>query len=333
MRKLIFIFLVLAVLAATAAGMLLHDWKSFRQQPLNPDGPVQLWLAEGSSFRSMVRQLEALGLTRLDWRWRLLGRLQAPALKAGEYRIHQAASVDELVALLESGRVRRHQFTIVEGWSVAELRAALAADSRLQHRTGELDEEQLMAKLDCAECPAEGWFLPESYHFTRPASDFSLLQRAHRAMKELLGQTWVERAPGLPLDDAYQLLVLASLIERETGLDPERKLVAGVFVRRLAQGMRLQTDPTVIYGPGDEFSGRLTRAKLRTDHAWNTYTRSGLPPTSIALPGQASLRAAAHPAYGPQLYFVSRGDGSHHFSATLEENNAAVNRYIRRLGQ
>lgn len=333
MRKLIFILLLFIVLAAAAAGMLLQDWKSFRRQPLNSDGPVQLWLAEGSSFRSMVRQLEALGLTRLDWRWRLLGRLEAPALKAGEYRIRQGASVDELIALLESGRVLRHQFTIVEGWGVAELRAALAADFRLQQQARALDEEQLMAKLGCAECPAEGWFLPESYHFTRPASDFSLLQRAHRAMKELLEQTWEERASGLPLDEAYQLLVLASLIERETGLDSERKLVAGVFVRRLAQGMRLQTDPTVIYGLGDDFSGRLTRTNLRTDHAWNTYTRNGLPPTPIALPGKPSLQAAAHPADGAYLYFVSRGDGSHHFSATLEEHNAAVDRYIRRKSQ
>src|SRR5690625_6532199 len=160
MRKLIFILLLFVVLATAAAGMLWQDWKSLRRQPLNPDGPVQLWLAEGSSFRSMVRQLETLGLTRLDWRWRLLGRLEAPALKAGEYRIRQGASVDELIALLEAGRVHRHRLTIVEGWGVGGPRAAPAAEFRLQQQARAADEGQLLAQLGCGECLAAGRWPP-----------------------------------------------------------------------------------------------------------------------------------------------------------------------------
>jgi UPF0755 protein len=184
-----------------------------------------------------------------------------------------------------------------------------------------------MARLGCAECFAEGRFLPETYQFVRGDSDLDLLKRAYAAMRGALADAWTDRREGLPLESPEELLVLASLVEMETMAAAERARVAGVFVRRLQRGMRLQTDPTVVY-PLEDFDGRIRRVHLRTDHPWNTYTRGGLPPTPIALPGEASLHAAANPADGEALYFVSRGDGTHHFSRTLEEHNRAVARYI-----
>ena len=329
MRKLLAILLFLGLAAAGAGTWLYSDWQRFVHQPVNSDGPVVLWLPSGTSFTAMVRQLETLGLTRSDWRWRVLGRLQSPQLKAGEYLIGPGTSVLELIELVESGEVRSHRLTIVEGWTFARLREVLAADPRLRQVTNDLHESDLMTELGCEDCYAEGRFLPETYFFTRGSTDLGLLARAHRAMNRALSETWASREPGLPLDTPEELLVLASIIERETGQASERTRVAGVFVRRLQIGMRLQTDPTVVYGLDDDFDGRIRRVHLRTDHPWNTYTRHGLPPTPIALPGRASLEAAAHPAEGTALYFVSRGDGTHQFSDTLAEHNAAVDRYIR----
>lgn len=330
MRRLIIGFFLIAVLAAGVAGWLLLEWKQFRQRPLTTTGDaVNLWLDSGTSFQGMVRQLERLGLTRLDWRWRLLGRIQSPVLQAGEYRIEPGASAMQLIEQVVAGRVRKHRFTIVEGWTVREMRAELTADPRLRKIAADLEEGRLMRRLGCDGCEAEGRFLPETYFFVRGSSDLDLLERAYEAMAGALEGAWSERDEGLPLGDAYELLVLASLIERETGQSGERARIAGVFVRRLERGMRLQTDPTVMYGLGEDFEGRLRRVHLRTDHPWNTYTRHGLPPTPIALPGRASLQAAARPAEGTALYFVSRGDGSHQFSDTLAEHNAAVDRYIR----
>ncbi|MEE4304572.1 MAG: endolytic transglycosylase MltG [Wenzhouxiangella sp.] len=329
MRRLIIGIGLAMVLGAGAAAWLLLDWQQFRQRPLTQAGEVNLWLDSGTSFQGMVRQLESLGLTRLDWRWRLLGRVESPVLQAGEYRIEPGTSVTDLIETIEAGRVRKHRFTIVEGWTVSEMRDALTMDTRLRKVAADYSADRLMQQLGCPGCEAEGRFLPETYFFVRGSSDLALLERAYEAMEAALDEAWSERDGELPLDDAYELLVLASLIERETGQPDERTRIAGVFVRRLERGMRLQTDPTVMYGLGEDFDGRLRRVHLRTDHPWNTYTRHGLPPTPIALPGRASLQAAANPAAGTALYFVSKGDGSHQFSDTLAEHNAAVDRYIR----
>lgn len=329
MRRLIIGILLIAVLVAGVAAWLWQDWQQFRQRPLTADGPVNLWLDSGTSFRGMVRQLELLGVSRFDWRWRLLGRIDSPVLQAGEYRIEPGMSVAELIEKIVAGRVRKHRVTIVEGWTVREMRSELTADPRLRKIAADLSEAQLMQHLDCSGCEAEGRFLPETYFFVRGSSDLELLERAYAGMKDALEQAWTNRDDDLPLDEPYELLVLASLVERETGQPDERSRIAGVFVRRLNRGMRLQTDPTVVYGLGEDFEGRLRRVHLTTDHPWNTYTRHGLPPTPIALPGRASLEAAARPADGTALYFVARGDGSHQFSDTLAEHNAAVNRYIR----
>ena len=329
MRKFLLTCLIFLMFAAGAGYWFHNELQRFGNQPVTTDGRLVLWLSTGTSYTAMVRQLETLGVTRADWRWRVLGRLNPPQLKAGEYLITPGTSVREMIYRMERGEVRSHRLTIIEGWTFAQLREVLSADPRLRQVTRDLNEAQLMARLGCEDCYAEGRFLPETYFFVRGTSDLDLLARAHEAMTRSLTEAWAARVPDLPLETPEEMLVLASIIERETGQASERARVAGVFVRRLQIGMRLQTDPTVVYGLGDDFDGRIRRVHLRHDHPWNTYTRHGLPPTPIALPGRASLEAAANPAEGTALYFVSRGDGTHQFSDTLAEHNAAVNRYIR----
>jgi UPF0755 protein len=329
MRKLFYLALACVLAAGLAAMWLYRDWQQFNTQPLNPDSELVVWLAPGANFTSLVRQFETLGLASPTWHWRLYGRLHAPILRAGEFELSPGRALPDILRQLETGRVREHRLTIVEGWTLARLRQELAADPRLIQLTRELDEAALMARLGCESCYAEGRFLPETYFFTRPTDDLAILRRAHDAMNQAVERAWSGRDRDLPLRSPEELVILASIIERETGQAGERAEVAGVFARRLRIGMRLQTDPTVIYGLGDDFEGRLRRVHLRTDHPWNTYTRHGLPPTPIALPGQSALEAAARPASGTALYFVARGDGTHQFSDTLEQHNAAVNRYIR----
>jgi UPF0755 protein len=329
MRKLLYLLLVCALAAGAVSFWLYRDWQQFTTRSVNPDSELILWLAPGSNFSSLVRQFETLGLASRSWHWRLYARLHGPSLRTGEYQIPANLRLDEIIARLESGRVREHRFTIVEGWTLARLRHELGHDPRVRPRSADWDEAELMARLGCEGCFGEGRFLPETYFFTRPADDLAILQRSYEAMGRELERIWAGRDAQLPLNSPEELLVLASIIERETGQAGERAEVAGVFVRRLNIGMRLQTDPTVIYGLDDDFDGRLRRVHLRTDHPWNTYTRHGLPPTPIALPGRLALEAAARPAPGTALYFVARGDGTHQFSDTLEQHNAAVNRYIR----
>ena len=330
MRILAYLLLILLVLGIILAGLGWQHWQRFQATPINPEGDMVLWVAPGSNLMAVVRDLERLGLTRASrWQWRLMARQRSGEIRAGEYLVPVGMSAPELIDHLARGRVRQHRFTIVEGWTLARLRRELADDPRLIRQTAGWSTDELMARLDCESCFAEGRFLPETYFFVRGSTDLELLQRAYRAMNAVLEEAWSSRAPDLPLSSPEELLTLASIIERETGQAGERAKIAGVFTRRLQRGMRLQTDPTVIYGLGEDFDGRLRRVHLRTDHAWNTYTRHGLPATPIALPGTRSLQAAAHPTPGTALFFVARGDGSHHFSDTYEQHNAAINRYIR----
>jgi len=329
MRRLLTFILIAAVLAMLAGVWQWNQWRQFLDTPVNPDSALALSIEPGDSLGDLIDQLEILGLARSDWRWRLYGRLETPSLQRGEFLIGPDLTIDRLISALESGDVREHRFTIVEGWTVEKLRQVLSNDPRLRHDGQSLTTEALMAEFGCTDCPAEGRFLPETYFFRRGSSDLELMERAYRAMTVALAEAWAQRDPDLPIDSPEELLILASLIERETGAAFERPEVAGVFKRRLELGMRLQTDPTVVYGLDDSFDGRIRRVHLRTDHPWNTYTRHGLPVTAIALPGRASLLAAAKPAEGTSLYFVSRGDGTHYFSDTLREHNAAVDRYIR----
>lgn len=249
-------------------------------------------------------------------------------VKAGEYEIKPGTTSLDLLSLFASGQIALHELRIVEGWRFSQALEAVKHNPVLVHTLpADVSAAQVMATLGRPAEDAEGRFFPDTYHFPRGTTDIAYLRRAHAAAHKLLQEEWDRREPGLPYRTPYDALIMASIVERETGAPEERAQIAGVFVRRLAKGMRLQTDPTVIYGLGERFDGNLRKTDLLADAPYNTYTRGGLPPTPICLPGRAALHAAMHPAPGDALYFVSRGDGTHQFSATLSEHEAAVRRY------
>jgi UPF0755 protein len=322
----------LVLLAGAVAWLLWARYQLFLAQPLDiPDGGHVFVLAPGSSGSDIVEELAAQGFTRSGWQWKLLMRLEPHVYRSGEYHLAAGMVPREVLEELASGRVVQYRLTLVEGWTFAQLAAALDRNTFLEHRFDFSDTAQwatAMSELDIDH--PEGWFLPETYQFTRGDSDLDILARAHRAMRAELEQAWASRSDGLPLTSPYELLILASIVEKETALDSERGQIAGVFVRRLQKGMRLQTDPTVIYGLGETFDGDIRKRDLQADTPYNTYTRHGLPPTPIAMPGRASLQAAARPADGETLYFVADGNGGHTFSVTLEEHQAAVDRLLGR---
>jgi UPF0755 protein len=269
--------------------------------------------------------------------WQLLARQLGVAgkLQVGEYALDPGTTPRQLLLRMREGKVISHRFTIVEGWSLRELRAALARAQPLGHETAQLDDAALMEALGRPGLHPEGRFLPETYVYTRGDSDLDVLARARAAMDKALDAAWESRVPDLPLRSKEEALALASIVEKETGVAEERPQIAGVFVRRLKLGMKLQTDPTVIYGMGERYAGNIRRADLLADTPYNTYTRAGLPPTPIAMPGVAALQAATHPAPGDALYFVAVGDGSgrHVFTRSLAEHQAAVRAYLQRYRQ
>ena len=340
----LFLFTLLVAAIALAGGLWLYqDYQRFRTSPLALAGtPQTIEIARGTSFRGVVAQLKVAGLDAdaHEIYWRVLAWQQMALVQAGEYSIAPDLTPVTLLEKLRRGEVIQYRFTIVEGWSVRDLRLALARNPVLAQTLGGVAEDELLphlgveAGVEGVANPAspEGLFLPETYLFTRGTSDAQLLRRAHAAQVTALDAAWKDRAADLPLASPYEALVLASIVEKETGVPEERVQVAGVFVRRLRLGMRLQTDPSVVYGLGPGFSGSLTRVHLDTDTPHNTYTRDGLPPTPIALPGRAAIEAALHPAPGDALYFVARADGAGHvFSRTLAEHNRAVAEYRRRM--
>jgi len=320
--------IVLMVAAATSAG-LWHQYQQFLQTPLQIKTSGLVILVEpGSNIRSVIAKLEQQGATRLDWRWRLLSRLKQVTIKAGEYAIRPGLSPPGLLNLLDNGKVVSYRFTIVEGWTVKHLLSVMRLDPILEHNIETIAELEGLAGLPTGN--PEGWFLPETYMFTRGDSDLDILRRAYNAMLDSLELVWASRDTGLPYETQYQLLIMASIIERETSLGSERADIAGVFVRRLREHWKLETDPTVIYGMGEAYQGNIRRRDLKTDTPYNTYTRHGLPPTPISLAGLASLQAAAHPAAGEAMFFVADGQGGHTFSITLEAHNKAVKQLIKR---
>lgn len=323
---------LLLLLAGVAAGAWLwRDYQRFAEAPLAiGEAEAVLEVPLGTPFLRIVAELRKRGYSAahpLYWRALAWEMGVADGLHAGEYALAYGLTPRSLLQRMARGEVIQHRFTIVEGWTVRELRAALAREEALAHDSAALSEEELMARIGAAGVPAEGRFLPETYAYTRGRSDLELLKRAYTGLQETLARAWAGRDPDLPLATPDEALVLASIVEKETGKAEERARIAGVFVRRLKLGMRLQTDPTVIYGIGPAFDGNLTRRQLETDTPYNTYTRFGLPPTPIALAGADAIAAAVHPAPGDDLYFVARGDGSHAFSPSLREHNAAVARY------
>ena len=324
-----------AALIVVAIGFAV-SYQSFLSSPLTvPEEGLEFSIPSGTAFSTVASRLESDGvIERASW-LKLHGRLtgKAERIQAGEYRIAPGTTPAEFVDQLTSGDVILHSFTIVEGWNRWELMAALKAETRLVATLDEDDWPAFLAEIGAdAESP-EGLFLPETYRFPANTSDRELLKQAHELLQETLEAEWEARATALPYDTPYEALIMASIIEKETAKADERPQIAGVFVRRLGKRMRLQTDPTVIYGIGPEFNGDLTRRDLRSDTPYNTYTRGGLPPTPIAMAGRAAINAALHPEDGDALYFVATGlgDGSHAFSATREEHDRAVQAYLGRL--
>lgn len=328
-RNLAVVVVLLLVLAGLAAVTFWHGYEAFQREPLAISSPLRLDMQKGMSMDDMIEQLVHQSATADSVYWQVLGRSSGLAgqLKAGEYLVPVGTTPRSLLDLLASGKVAQYSLTIVEGWNYREVALAVSAHPELRSTMDLGEVQDLLQAIDAPQAHPEGLFLPETYHFPRGTTDVDFLRRAYEAMQAYLASAWSKRRAQLPYESAYEVLIMASIIEKETGLGSERPLIAGVFERRLKKGMRLQTDPTVIYGLGADFDGNLTRADLRTDTPYNTYTRHGLTPTPIAMPGKASIEAALNPAPGDALYFVARGDGSHQFSATLEQHNQAVAEY------
>ncbi len=310
-----------------AAGM---AWFAFSPLRLRSD-PADFSIKPGSSLTSATRQIVDSGVELNAWRFTLLGRLlgRAGAIKAGSYEIGGGITPLALLNKLTAGEVTQAEVVFIEGWTFRQLRAALDSDPDVAHDSAALGDAEIMAQLGAAGRSPEGLFFPDTYVFGKGASDLDILKRAYRSMERQLQAAWQQRAPGLPYRSPYDALIMASVIEKETGQSTDRALIGGVFVNRLRIGMLLQTDPTVIYGLGEKFDGKLRKKDLLADTPHNTYTRAGLPPTPIAMPGLAALHAALNPAKTEALYFVARGDGSSEFSRTLGEHERAVSKYLR----
>ena len=316
-------------------GSLLLGWawmqyEDFLDTPLNmQQDSVIFEVPKGASLAMIARDLENAGLIKnarfLRWYGRYTG--QANRIRAGEYRLNSTMVPDDLLALLVSGRSVSYSLTLLEGWNIRQVRAAIAAHEALEQTLEGVDNEELMTRLGLPGEHPEGRFFPDTYQFSRGMSDLEFLRRALNKMDEELAAAWSQKTEDVPLKNPYEALILASIVEKETGQAAERQQIAGVFARRLKKGMKLQTDPTVIYGMGERFDGNIRRKDLREDTPYNTYVHTGLPPTPISMPGRDALRAAVDPAPGNTLYFVAKGDGSHAFSATLAEHNAAVRKY------
>ncbi|MBJ6983138.1 endolytic transglycosylase MltG [Luteimonas sp. MC1750] len=337
LKRIVLALFLLSALAAGAAGWWAWSgYQRFANAPLpGVEAGDSLVVERGDTLRSVVTRLRAQGIDAgRDLEWRLLARQLGTGgrIQVGEYALEPGLTASQLLQHMRDGKVVRHHFTIVEGWNIRELRAALARATPLVQTLHEVDDAALMAMLGREGLHPEGRFLPETYAYDRGDTDVDLLRRAAGDLDRALAAAWEARADDLPIDTAEEALVLASIVEKETGIAEERPLIAGVFTRRLRIGMRLQTDPTVIYGMGSAYAGNIRRSDLTTDTPYNTYTRDGLPPTPIAMAGVDALRAATRPDEGEALYFVAVGDGSgrHVFSPSLDAHNAAVRQYVQR---
>ncbi|BAV98756.1 endolytic transglycosylase MltG [Lysobacter enzymogenes] len=335
---LIVIVLLLAALAA-AGGWAWQRYLSFADAPLQGLQPDQSLLVErGDSLPAVVRKLRASGVAvGEEIEWRVLAKQLGAAgrLQVGEYSLAPGTSPRALLTAMRDGKVVSHRFVIVDGWNVRDLRAALARADKLKQQASQLDDAALMKALGKGGQHPEGRFLPETYFYTGGDSDLDVLKRASSAMDKALAASWSGRDKDSVLKTPYELLIMASIVEKETGVPAERAQIAGLFERRLKLGMRLETDPTVIYGIGPAYDGNIRKRDLQTDTPYNTYTRAGLPPTPIAMPGLAALKAAANPAPGDALFFVAAGDGSGRslFAATYAQHQANVRVYLQRYRQ
>jgi len=322
--------IVTGVIVACAAGAGFYSWS---KQPITPGGApvIPFAIAQGSGVAGAAQQMETAGVPVNPFLFGILARLTGKAgqIKAGSYELKPDTTPRRLLTQLVRGEFAQESLTIIEGWTFRQMRQAIDAAPNLKHETARMTDQDILAKVAPNYKAPEGLFFPDTYLFAKNASDLSIYKQAHEMMMKRLKAAWDKREPGLPYTDPYQALIMASLVEKETGQKSERAMIAGVFVNRLRTGMLLQTDPTVIYGMGAKYDGKIRKKDLETDTPYNTYTRAGLPPTPIALPGVQSLAAATAPAKTEALYFVSRGDGTSHFSVNLSEHNKAVNQYQR----
>ncbi|WP_156382390.1 endolytic transglycosylase MltG [Acidovorax sp. Leaf160] len=330
-RFLALVLVILLAAGATAAWWLHAPMPVAPRTGVAPGDPLELAIEPGTTPRGVAQAVAAAGVAidpRLLYAWfRVSG--QDRLIKAGNYEIPVGTTPRELLQKLVRGEEALRAVTLVEGWTFRQVRQALSREEQLKPETANLPEAEIMQRLGRPGVAAEGRFFPDTYTYAKGSSDLAVLRRALHAMDKKLEAAWAQRAADTPLKSPDEALTLASIVEKETGRASDRAQISGVFTNRLRIGMLLQTDPTVIYGMGEKFDGNLRRRDLQTDTPWNTYTRAGLPPTPIAMPGKAALLAAVQPERTQALYFVSRGDGTSHFSPTLDEHNRAVNRYQR----
>ena len=326
-KKLIILGL-LAILLASA--ILAYRLIRFQFDPINLTSDTQTFtIQSGSNIKSIANQLSLEKIIEDPWLFILLARIKGvdTSIRAGEYRLLEGQSNAELLTVFTRGKSIQYTFTIIEGWNFKQLLNAIEANEIIINSLTEKSNEEIMGMLGYPGQHPEGMFFPDTYRFPKGTTDVSFLRRAYQLMQKHLQREWQNRTENIPLQSSYEALILASIVEKETGEASERPLIAGVFTNRLRKGMRLQTDPTVIYGMGDEYKGDIRFRDLKKDTPYNTYTRKGLTPTPIAMPGLEAIRAALHPAETKAIFFVSKGDGTHQFSETLEQHNRAVSKY------
>jgi len=321
---------IVVLVASLVAGWF---WQSYTQYPYNitnfPGGDKTFVIKPGAAISTVVNDLIAEGIIddRSRFMWMINHNEKSRQIQAGEYLISPDMTPNDILQKFIDGKVKQYAFTVVEGWTFKQMLVAISGSDKLKHTLAGKTPKEIMKILGYENEHPEGRFLPDTYHFPAGMSDKRFLQRAYKSMQKVLKENWEKRVKNLPYKTPYEALILASIVEKETGVAREREQIAGVFVRRLKKRMRLQTDPTVIYGMGDKYKGNLRKKDLLRDTPYNTYRRRGLPPTPIALPGVAAIKAALNPAEGDALYFVAKGDGSHYFSTTIEEHNKAVRKY------
>ncbi|MDH3621146.1 MAG: endolytic transglycosylase MltG [Gammaproteobacteria bacterium] len=338
MKRIALLVLVALFLLLFAVAVGAYKMNRFMDSAVNlPEGEATFEIAPGSSFSTVAGNLVSQGIIEDDFWYRLYARQtgEASGIQAGEYKLEVGATPRSLLEQFTRGSVQLYSFTIIEGWNYRDLLKALHENEAIVESMTDEDWPAFLESLGATVTHPEGLFLPETYRIPRNTTDRQLLTQAYELMQDVLGEEWQGKGEEAPVSTPYEALVLASIVEKETARADERPRIAGVFARRLDERMRLQTDPTVIYGIGASFDGNLTRKHLQTDTPYNTYTRHGLPPTPIAMPGRAAINAVLHPAAGEELYFVATGlgDGSHKFSATKDEHDAAVAEYLKRLRQ
>jgi UPF0755 protein len=326
--KRLFVWSILAAILLVA--ILVYQLLQFKHGSIAlPQQPTVFLIKSGSNIKSIAQDLVRQKIIDDPWLFILLAKVKGveTRVRAGEYQIKAEMTPDDLLEKFTQGSSIQYNLTVIEGWSFRQMLAAIADDPVIEHTLEGKTNEEIMDSLGYPGEHPEGQFFPDTYRFPKGTSDVDFLRRAYQVMQKHLTREWNQRASGLPLESSYDALILASIIEKETGAGFERPLISGVFIQRMKKNMRLQTDPTIIYGLGEKFDGNIRFRDLKKDTPYNTYLHAGLTPTPIALPGLGAIRAALHPAKTQALYFVSKGDGTHHFSATLEEHNAAVKRY------